>query len=293
MYATHTYTLEFDVEPTPASDDQTARNVQVTGPAGALRKVSLGEGQVVVAPQAAGTLPLTISWDQRGPWDRRDLEPSPWCSASTTVDVQVHEPVPIGIEPWSRGKSGLFESFRRNGFAIVFKLAPGALPRYEYFPDPVDLTPVRVEARAVAGAKRPGSAVEPAVLEHVPGAKPPRRAQRGLVTIVRREGGTEWGILPKDDGRETIEIFVATPPGVTRRGVSVTLTQGPRRLGSFAAAGRCYTKPKRGPYYSPSTTCDFKDKHAWLSARCRPILVKGRFRGCSDGRPRGKAEQER
>ena len=180
MYATHTYTMDFDVEPTPASDDQTARNVQVTGPAGAVRKVSVEDGQVVVAPQAAGTLPLTVSWDQRGPWHGRDPEPSPWCSASTTLDLQVHEPVPITIEPWSRGRSAIFESYRRNGFGIVFKLAPAALPQNEHFPDPVDLTQVRVEARAVAGAKRPGPAVEPAVLEHVPGAKRPRRAQRAL-----------------------------------------------------------------------------------------------------------------
>ena len=201
-----------------------------------------------MAPQTAGTLPLTVSWDQRGPWHGRDPEPSPWCSASTTLDLQVHEPVPITIEPWSPGRSAIFESYRRNGFAIVFKLAPAGLPQHEHFPDPVDLTQVRVEARAVAGAKRPGPAVEPAVLEHVPGAKRPRRAQEGLVKIVRREGGPEWGILPEDDGRETVEIFVATPPGVARRGVSVTLTQGTRRLGSFAAAGRCYTERIRTPY---------------------------------------------
>ncbi len=156
--------------------------------------------------------------------------------------------MPITIEPWSHGRSAIFESYRRNGFAIVFKLAPAGLPQNEHFPDPVDLTKVRVEARAVAEAKRPGPAVEPTVLEHVPGAKRPRRAQSGLVKIVRRKGGPEWGILPEDDGRETVEIFVATPPGVARRGVSVTLTQGTRRLGSFAAAGRCYTERMRAPY---------------------------------------------
>ena len=103
--------------------------------------------------------------------------------------------------------------------------------------------------------------------------------------IVRREGGPEWGVLPKDDGRETVEIFVATPPGVARRGVSVTLTQGTRRLGSFAAAGRCYTERIRTPYDVPSTTCDFKGRHAWLSAPCWPILAKGQFRGCREKRP--------
>ena len=41
----------------------------------------------------------------------------------------------------------------------------------------------------------------------------------------------------------------------------------------------------RTPYSVPSTTCDFKGRHAWLSAPCWPVLVKGQFRGCREKRP--------
>ena len=196
MYATHTYTVDFDVEPTLASDDQTARNVRMTGPAGVVRRVSVEDGQVVVAPQAVGTLALTVSWDQRGAWDGRDPEPSPWCSASTTVDLQVHEPVPMTTEPWSHGTSAIFESYRRNGFGIVFKLAPGALPQHQYFPDRVDLTPVRVRPgslreRAAKSSSRAGRAgVCPGSTSATTGTERPCR-------IVRREGGPEWGLSPR------------------------------------------------------------------------------------------------
>ena len=265
VYAGHTYWADLQLDQGAAPPGYTAVNVQVTGTPGAVRKVP-DEQAVELAPQA-GTLALTVSWDQEDSLDR------PVCSAIKTLDVQVLAPLPLTIEPYRLGTSAQFAGFGRNGFGISFTLTPGELPPFHGYRQVVDLAPVRVEARAVAGAKRPSQAVEPAVLEYVPGARRPQRARRGLVKIVRRE------LNPTaDDGVETVKLFVAARPGLVYRGVSVTLTQGTRLIGSFAAAGRCYSSNSFG---LTTGACDFKGKHAWLWAPCRkPVSIRGRFYTC-------------
>jgi hypothetical protein len=274
MYAGHTYKGELQFGPDAAT---VPVNLRVEGPAGVVGRVSLEDELVVVTPRATGSLSLTLSWEQR----ELGADASA-CSASTTFAFQVHEPVPVTITPlrhnalayfqrWPCGGAATCAGARRNRFGIFFHLVAGELDRYDRYDwDAADLTPVRVEARAVARARRPGPAVEPAVLEFVPRARQPRRAQTGLVEILRTRH------FPYDD--EVVEIWVATRPGFFRRGVSVTLTQGTRRLGSFAVAGRCYSWASFG---SPSMSCDFKGRHSWIWAPCRkPLLIGGSFRGC-------------
>ena len=271
MYATHTYaaTLEFGREAPTQNYSDFEDNVRVSGPAGVVWREE--DGIVELAPQVAGTLPLTVSWEQAA-----DARNAPPCAAATTLELPVQAPLPVTLAPYRRGSLAYFKSWpcggaaacggaRANRFGIGFHLAAGKRdPDDGYDWDAADLTPVRVEARAVAGAKLPSPAVEPAVLELSSLARQPRRAKTGLVEIVR--------------GSEGIEIWVAARPGSFRRGVSVTFTQGTRHLGSFAAAGRCHSSSSFG---APSTSCDFKGKHAWLWAPCRkPLLIKGRFYGC-------------
>ena len=200
VYAGHTYWADLQLDQGAAPPGYTAVNVQVTGTPGAVRKVP-DEQAVELAPQA-GTLALTVSWDQEDSLDR------PVCSAIKTLDVQVLAPLPLTIEPYRLGTSAQFAGFGRNGFGISFTLTPGELPPFHGYRQVVDLAPVRVEARAVAGAKRPSQAVEPAVLEYVPGARRPQRARRGLVKIVRRE------LNPTaDDGVETVKLSRSGAPG--------------------------------------------------------------------------------
>lgn len=263
MYAGHSYDADLRFETGSDREYHTPVNVQMTGPPGVLRKVSIdGEGgQLELAPQAAGTLTLTVTWDQEEYW-----KDGPRCSASATLDLQVLEPVPITIDVFRRGTSANFEGWpcggaatcggaRANRFGIRFYLAPGKPDRNgRHDWAAADLTPIRVEARAVARPKRPSPAVEPAVLEYAPQARRPRRARMGLVEIVRTTR------FPYD--HHVIEIWVATRSGLSRRGVSITLSQGTRRLGSFAVAGRCNSWSSLG---APGTSCDFKGKHRWLS----------------------------
>ena len=258
VYAGHRYRADLYFDD-GAAPPYTMVNARVTGPAGMVREVP-DEQAVELAPQAAGTLALTVSWHQEDSLDR------PVCSASKTLDIQVLAPLPLTIQPNRHGRSAQFAGFRRNGFGISLTLTPGEVPRFHGYREVVDLTPVRVEARAVAGARLPGRAVEPAVLEYVPGARRPRRAQRGLVKIVRREMNPT-----EEDGLETVRIFVAARRGLVRRGVSVTMTQGTRLIGSFAAAGRCNSSSNLGGLITG--TCDFKGRHAWLWAPCRKSQV--------------------
>jgi len=263
MYAGHSYDAELRFETGADGKYHTLVNVQMTGPAGVLRKVSMdGDSRgLELAPQAAGTLSLTVTWDQKEYW-----EDGPRCTASATLDLDVLEPVPIAIDVLRRGTSANFEGWpcggaatcggsRANRFGIRFYLAPGKPDRNgRHDWAAADLTPIRVEARAIARAKRPSPAVEPAVLAFAPQARRPRRASMGLVEIVRTTR------FPYD--HDVIEVWVATRPGLSRRGVSISLSQGTRRLGSFAVAGRCNSRSSLG---APSTSCDFKGNPRWLS----------------------------
>ena len=67
MYAGHSYDADLRFETGSDREYHTPVNVQMTGPPGVLRKVSIdGEGgQLELAPQAAGTLTLTVKWARR------------------------------------------------------------------------------------------------------------------------------------------------------------------------------------------------------------------------------------
>ena len=257
LHVGHTYKGEFQLGLDSKYDPV---NLSVVGPAGVVGRVSLDDHLLTVTPRDPGIVSLTLTWDQR------ELgADQPMCSASTTLALEIREALPIKIarlrrgaladfEPWPCGGAATCTGARRNRVGIRFYLAAGKLDRYDRFPwDAADLTPVRVEARAVARAKRPGPAVAPAVLEFVARARGPRSAERGLVEIKRTR------VFPYD--YEVVEIWVAARTGLFSRGVSVTLTQGTRRLGSFAAVARCRMSVSFG---SPSTSCKFKGRHRWL-----------------------------
>ncbi len=273
-YATHVYEVRLEIDrQTPTRDySASADHVQVTGPAGVVRR--MGDlDTVIVAPQVAGTLSLAVSWEQAA-----YARGAPPCAAAATLELPVLAPIPVTLATYRHGTRAYFESWpcggaatcdgaRGNRFGIFFYLAAGKRdPDDGYDWDAADLTPMRVEARAAAGAKRPSPAVEPAVLEFAPLARQPRRAKKGLVEIVRRRGG------------EALELWVATRPGFFRRGVSFSFSQGTRSLGSFTATGRCYSTSSFGGH---STNCDFKGRHSWLWAPCREaVLIRGVFFGC-------------
>lgn len=82
---------------------------------------------------------------------------------------------------------------------------------------------------------------------------------------------------PHGDPYEALDLWVAIRPGLVRRGVGFSISQGTRLIGSFAATGRCRLVSSLGV---PMTDCDFAGKHAWLWAPCRPVSTKGRFIGC-------------
>jgi hypothetical protein len=93
------------------------------------------------------------------------------------------------------------------------------------------------------------------VLEFVPGATRAQRAKQGPVEIRR--------VRPRAQPN-LVEIFVATRLGRSSRGLSVDLTQGTRRLGSFSLVASCFTDHVYGVAV---VSCDFRGRHPWLLER--------------------------
>jgi hypothetical protein len=115
-----------------------------------------------------------------------------------------------------------------------------------------DMTPLRVEARAVTAARRPSRAVEPAVIEFPPGEPKVRRDTKGVVQVRRARPQADPCLA---------EVFVATRKGRARRGLTVDVSQGQRSLGSFTLVGSCLTHISYGVTIE---RCRFKGRQPWL-----------------------------
>lgn len=242
MYATHEYLGELSFErPATSTEVFFERNVRVTGPAGVVRRVR--DRDVYVVPQAAGTLSMTVSWDQQ------HADDPPACSASVTFDFQVREALPVVLRPVRR-KLVEARAGPGHGFVLRFLFATQGPNRDAW--DRADLTPLRVEARAVKAARRPSPALAPAVIEFVPGASKVQRSKVGVVEVRR--------VHPQVDPY-FVEVFVATRKGRARRGLTVNLSQGTRSLGSFTLVGSCLTYITYG---NTMADCRFKGRQPWM-----------------------------
>jgi hypothetical protein len=138
------------------------------------------------------------------------------------------------------------------GFVLRFMFATQGPNRDAW--DRADMTPLRVEARAVRAAKRPSRALAPAVIEFPPGEAEVRRSKVGVVQVRRAR--------PRSDPY-LAEVFVATRKGRARRGLRVDISQGARSLGSFTLVGTCKTLISYGNTYAD---CRFKGRQPWLWA---------------------------
>jgi hypothetical protein len=245
MYATHEYLGELTFE-RPAGSTQVfdETNVRVTGTAPAVLR--LRDDRLDVSPQVAGPLSLTVSWDQRSADD------PPACSGSATFDFQVRDALPVVIRPVRRK---LAEARPANGYGFVlwFQFATQG-PRRDAW-DRADLTPLRVEARAVKAARRPSRALAPAVIEFVPGALKVQRSKVGVVEVRR--------VHPQANPH-FVEVFVATRKGRARRGLTVDISQGGRSLGSFTLVGSCKTSISYGNTFAD---CRFRGRQPWMYDR--------------------------
>lgn len=242
MYATHEYLGELSFE-RPANSTQVfdETNIRVTGPAGVVRR--LRDNSLDVLPQAAGTLSLTVSWDQQ------HADDPPSCSASVTFDFPVAPALPVGLRPVRR-RLAEGRAAHGYGFVLWFQFATEGRNRDAW--DRADLTPLRVEARAVKAAKRPSRALAPAVIEFVPGATKVQRTRVGVVEVRR--------VRPQVNPY-FVEVFVATRKGRVRRGLTVDLSQGTRSLGRFTLVGSCSTLITYGNTFAD---CKFRGRQPWL-----------------------------
>lgn len=247
MYATHTYFAEVSFEPPPSSTKvYEPVNVRVAGPAWVVSRFRFdGRGRLDLKPRTGGTLPLTVSWDQQ------ELDKTaPDCSASVTFERTVGDALPVVIRPYKRrpvfGLNG-----PGYGFTLRILFATQGSNRDAW--DAADMTPIRVEARAVRRARRPSRAVAPAVIEFPPGEPKVRRDTKGVVQVRRAR--------PQADPY-LVEVFVATRKGRARRGLTIDVSQGGRSLGSFTLVGTCNT---RISYGNISANCNFKGRQPWLA----------------------------
>jgi hypothetical protein len=245
MYATHTYGGELLLErPESSTTVYDPVNVRMTGPAGVVRRFRFdGRGDLTVVPQEGGTLSLTVSWDQQ------ELDKPPACSASVTFDFTVGDALPVVLRP-VRGKLAEGRAAHGYGFVLRFLFATQGPNRDAW--DRADMTPLRVEARAVKAAKRPSPTLAPAVIAFAPGAPKVQRSKVGVVEVRR--------VHPQVDPY-FVEVFVATRKGRVRRGLTVDLSQGKRSLGSFTLVGSCSTEIVYG---NTIARCRFKGRQPWL-----------------------------
>jgi hypothetical protein len=247
MYATHTYFGEITFEPPPPTGSTKVyqpTDVQVTSSAGTVRMRRIGDATFDFTPTSSGDIPLTVSWNQRDlATDTTD------CSASATFTLSVGEALPVVIRPYKRhlvyGVAG-----PGYGFTLRFLFRTQG-PNKDAW-EAADMTPLRVEARAVKAARRPSRSVEPAVIEFPPGEPKARRVTKGVVQVRRAR--------PRSDPY-LAEVFVATRKGRARRGLTVDVSQGTRSLGSFTLVGSCVTHISYGATFG---RCRFKGRQPWL-----------------------------
>jgi hypothetical protein len=247
MYATHEYFGEISFEPPQgATKVYEPINVQVTSPAGTVRRLRVdgSRGRFDLTPAAGGQLPLAVTWDQQ------DLATQTTdCSASATFTRTIGDPLPVVLRPYRR-KPVYGVAGPGYGFTLRFLFATQGSNKDAW--DRADLTPIRVEARAVKAARRPSRTVEPAVIEFPAGEPKVRRDTKGVVQVRRAR--------PRGDPY-LAEVFVATRKGRAKRGVTVDVSQGQRSLGSFTLAGSCRTHISYGVTIE---RCRFKGRQPWL-----------------------------
>lgn len=245
MYATHSYFGELNFErPAGSTVVYDPVNVRVTGPPGAVRRFRFdGDGRLDVVPQAGGSFSLTVSWDQQ------EGDSSPACSGTATFDFSAGDALPVVIRPVRR-KLVEARIGPGHGFVLGFQFATQGPNRDAWAR--ADLTPLRVEARAVRKARRPSRALAPAVIEFAAGEPKVRRDTSGVVQVRRAR--------PQSDPYYA-EVFVATRRGRAARGVTVDVSQGARRLGSFTLVGRCSMRISYGVTFG---RCNFKGRQPWL-----------------------------
>ena len=247
LYTTHSYSGELELEdPETSTKVYDPVNIRVTGPPGVVRRFRWGgRGDLDVVPQEPGPFSLTVSWDQQ------ELDQPPACSGSATFDFTAGAALPVVLRP-VRGRLAEGRPGPGYGFVLGFQFATQGPNRNAW--DRADLTPLRVEARAVRAAKRPSPALAPAVIEFPPGEAEVRRSKVGVVQVRRAR--------PRSDPY-LAEVFVATRKGRARRGLRVDISQGGRRLGSFTLVGSCRTLISYGNTFAD---CSFKGRQPWLWA---------------------------
>jgi hypothetical protein len=204
----------------------------------------IGDATFDFTPASSGDIPLTVSWNQRDlATDTTD------CSASATFTRSVGDALPVVIRPYKRhlvyGVAG-----PGYGFTLRFLFRTQG-PNKDAW-EAADMTPLRVEARAVRAARRPSRSVAPAVIEFPPGEPKARRVTKGVVQVRRAR--------PQSDPY-LAEVFVATRKGRARRGLTVDVSQGTRSLGSFTLVGSCVTHISYGVTLG---RCRFKGRQPWL-----------------------------
>jgi hypothetical protein len=247
MYATHTYFGEITFErPEGGTKIYDPVNVQVTSPAGTVRRLRLDgtRARLDLTPYTGGELPLTVSWDQQ------DLATETIdCSASVTITRTIGDALPVLLWP-VRGKTVYGKLGPGYGFSLHLFFATQGSNREAW--EKADMTPLRVEARAVKRARRPSRSLPPAAIEFVPGATKVLRSTEGVVQVRRAR--------PQVEPYEA-DIVVATRKGRSKRGLTLDVSQGTRVLGSFTLVGSCTTRISYGVTFGG---CRFKGRQPWL-----------------------------
>jgi hypothetical protein len=247
MYATHTYGGEIRFErPAGSTKIYDAVNIRVESPAGTVRRLraSRSLAEFDLTPQTGGELPLNVSWDQQ------DLNTDTTdCSASVTLTRTVGDAVPVMLWP-VRGKTVYGRLGPGYGFSLHLFFATQGSDREAW--EKADVTPLRVEARAVKRARRPSRSLTPAAIEWVPGTTKVLRSTQGVVQVRRAH--------PQVETYEA-DIYVTTRKGRAARGLTVDVSQGTRSLGSFTLVGSCTIRISYGVQLGG---CRFKGRQPWL-----------------------------
>jgi hypothetical protein len=251
MYATHRYFAELTFErPEGSTVVYDPVNVRAAGPPGVVRRFRFdGTGAMDVVPQAGGPFAITVTWDQQ------EYDSAPACSGSATFDLTARDALPVVIRPVRRRLARLLPG-PGYGFTLRFEFATQGPSRNAWHA--ADMTPLRVEARAVKRARRPSRALAPAVIEFPPGEPKVKRDTQGVVQVRRAR--------PQGDPYMA-EVFVRTRKGRAARGLTVDVSQGARLLGRFTLVGRCSTRIVFGGTFA---NCRFRGRQPWL-LRTGPI----------------------